>query len=160
MLPILGIALNGTSSVLYGSVPVLVEPEKRTRALRSSSTPAPSVPAQLAPILYGFIGDTDPADAAASSSLAGLVVLLDRSPLCCGRLLAQPQSPSTVWTSVSAATRRRISPQDARTKRNRPHPAACSSTARSSSAKPPSDPIRTSSGAPLAIDEQRRHRVA
>ena len=31
MLPVIGIMLNGTSSVLYGSVPELVEPAKRTR---------------------------------------------------------------------------------------------------------------------------------
>src|SRR4029079_19443133 len=31
MLPIIGIMLNGTSSVLYGSVPDLVDPAKRTR---------------------------------------------------------------------------------------------------------------------------------
>ena len=32
LLPLLGIGLNGTSSVLYGSVPVLVTPERRARA--------------------------------------------------------------------------------------------------------------------------------
>src|SRR6185437_17052411 len=32
LLPLVGIALNGTSSVLYGSVPDLVEPERRARA--------------------------------------------------------------------------------------------------------------------------------
>ena len=32
LLPVIGIALNGTSSVLYGSVPDLVAPERRTRA--------------------------------------------------------------------------------------------------------------------------------
>src|SRR5580765_1619779 len=32
LLPAVGVALNGTSSVLYGSVPDLVAPEKRTRA--------------------------------------------------------------------------------------------------------------------------------
>ena len=33
VLPLIGIALNGTSSVLYGSVPDLVAPDRRTRAL-------------------------------------------------------------------------------------------------------------------------------
>ncbi len=33
LLPVIGIALNGTSSVLYGSVPDLVAPQRRTRAL-------------------------------------------------------------------------------------------------------------------------------
>ncbi len=32
LLPVIGVALNGTSSVLYGSVPLLVTPEERTRA--------------------------------------------------------------------------------------------------------------------------------
>ena len=32
LLPVIGIALNGTSSVLYGSVPELVEPARRARA--------------------------------------------------------------------------------------------------------------------------------
>src|SRR6185369_14688820 len=32
VLPLIGIALNGTSSVLYGSVPDLVAPERRARA--------------------------------------------------------------------------------------------------------------------------------
>jgi MFS family permease len=57
LLPILGIALNGTSSVLYGSVPELVAPEKRTRAFGMFYTGTIGAGA-LAPILYGFIGDT------------------------------------------------------------------------------------------------------
>ena len=44
-LPMLGVALNGTSSVLYGSVPDLVTPE-RTRARLEFSTPARSAPAR------------------------------------------------------------------------------------------------------------------
>ena len=43
LLPVIGIALNGTSSVLYGSVPDLVEPARRS-APSASSTPAPSAP--------------------------------------------------------------------------------------------------------------------
>jgi hypothetical protein len=50
ILPVLGIMLNGTSSVLYGSVPALVASEKRTRAFGQFYT-------AIAPILYGFIGD-------------------------------------------------------------------------------------------------------
>ena len=56
LLPILGIALNGTSSVLYGSVPELVAPEKRTRAFGMFYTGTIGAGA-LAPTLYGFIGD-------------------------------------------------------------------------------------------------------
>jgi FSR family fosmidomycin resistance protein-like MFS transporter len=56
VLPILGIALNGTSSVLYGSVPALVAPEKRTRAFGQFYTGTIGAGA-IAPILYGFISD-------------------------------------------------------------------------------------------------------
>lgn len=56
VLPILGIALNGTSSVLYGSVPALVAPEKRTRAFGQFYTGTIGAGA-IAPILYGLISD-------------------------------------------------------------------------------------------------------
>ncbi|MFZ5690382.1 MAG: MFS transporter [Pseudomonadota bacterium] len=56
ILPVLGIALNGTSSVLYGSVPALVAPETRTRAFGQFYTGTIGAGA-IAPILYGFIGD-------------------------------------------------------------------------------------------------------
>ena len=45
ILPIVGTALNGTSSVLYGSVPDLVA-RTSARAPSASSTPAPSARAQ------------------------------------------------------------------------------------------------------------------
>jgi MFS family permease len=56
ILPVLGIMLNGTSSVLYGSVPALVASEKRTRAFGQFYTGTIGAGA-IAPILYGFIGD-------------------------------------------------------------------------------------------------------
>lgn len=56
ILPILGIVLNGTSSVLYGSVPALVASEMRTRAFGQFYTGTIGAGA-IAPILYGFIGD-------------------------------------------------------------------------------------------------------
>ncbi len=55
-LPIIGIALNGTSSVLYGSVPVLVEPERRTRAFGIYYTGTIGAGA-IAPAIYGLLGD-------------------------------------------------------------------------------------------------------
>ncbi len=55
-LPILGIALNGTSSVLYGSVPDLVDADWRTRAFGIFYTGTIGAGA-VAPVLYGFIGD-------------------------------------------------------------------------------------------------------
>jgi MFS transporter, FSR family, fosmidomycin resistance protein len=54
--PVIGIMLNGTSSVLYGSVPELVEPEKRTRMFGIFYTGTIGSGA-VAPALYGLIGD-------------------------------------------------------------------------------------------------------
>jgi MFS family permease len=56
VLPIIGIALNGTSSVLYGSVPELVDAKKRTRAFSVFYTAAIGSGA-LAPTIYGVLGD-------------------------------------------------------------------------------------------------------
>ena len=56
VLPIIGIMLNGTSSVLYGSVPELVEPEKRTRMFGIFYTGTIGSGA-VAPALYGLVGD-------------------------------------------------------------------------------------------------------
>ena len=56
LLPAIGIALNGTSSVLYGSVPLLVAPAARTRAFSIFYTLGIGSGA-VAPILYGLIGD-------------------------------------------------------------------------------------------------------
>jgi MFS family permease len=57
LLPLIGIALNGTSSVLYGSVPALVAPEWRTRALSIFYTGTIGSGA-IAPTLYGLVGDS------------------------------------------------------------------------------------------------------
>jgi len=56
LLPLIGVALNGTSSVLYGSVPDLVAPERRARAFSIFYTGAIGAGA-TAPILYGAVGD-------------------------------------------------------------------------------------------------------
>jgi MFS transporter, FSR family, fosmidomycin resistance protein len=56
LLPLLGVALNGTSSVLYGSVPDLVTPERRARAFSIFYTGAIGSGA-IAPTLYGIVGD-------------------------------------------------------------------------------------------------------
>ena len=57
ILPIIGTALNGTSSVLYGSVPDLVAPDKRTRAFGIFYTGTIGAGA-IAPAIYGVAGDT------------------------------------------------------------------------------------------------------
>jgi MFS family permease len=56
LLPLIGVALNGTSSVLYGSVPVLVAPERRARAFSIFYTGTIGTGA-TAPMLYGLLGD-------------------------------------------------------------------------------------------------------
>jgi len=56
LLPPIGFALNGTSSVLYGSVPDFVTPERRQRAFGIFYTGTIGAGA-LSPVLYGFVGD-------------------------------------------------------------------------------------------------------
>jgi FSR family fosmidomycin resistance protein-like MFS transporter len=56
VLPLIGVALNGTSSVLYGTVPELVSPERRQRAFSIFYTGGVGAGA-LAPVLYGMLGD-------------------------------------------------------------------------------------------------------
>jgi FSR family fosmidomycin resistance protein-like MFS transporter len=56
LLPLIGVALNGTSSVLYGSVPDLVAPERRARAFSIFYTGSIGAGA-LAPALFGIVGD-------------------------------------------------------------------------------------------------------
>jgi len=56
LLPVIGVMLNGTSSVLYGSVPELVEPAKRARAFGIFYTGTIGAGA-IAPALYGLVGD-------------------------------------------------------------------------------------------------------
>ena len=56
LLPFIGIVLNGTSSVLYGSVPELVAPERRARAFGVFYTATIGAGAS-APVIYGLIGD-------------------------------------------------------------------------------------------------------
>ena len=56
LLPVVGIALNGTSSVLYGSVPALVEPQRRQRAFGIFYTGTIGAGA-ISPAIYGVLGD-------------------------------------------------------------------------------------------------------
>jgi FSR family fosmidomycin resistance protein-like MFS transporter len=56
LLPVVGVALNGTSSVLYGSVPELVEPGKRQRAFSIFYTGTIGAGA-VSPAIYGLLGD-------------------------------------------------------------------------------------------------------
>ena len=93
ILPLLGIALNGTSSVLYGSVPELVEPERRTRAFGVFYTGTIGAGA-IAPIIYGFAGDAFGLTAALIM-VAAIVVLTLPLALLLRPAFNQRQSPSS-----------------------------------------------------------------
>jgi MFS family permease len=56
LLPLLGIALNGVTTVIYGSVPAHVAPERRTHALSVFYTVTIGS-AALAPPVIGLVGD-------------------------------------------------------------------------------------------------------
>ena len=56
LLPAIGLMLNGTSSVLYGTVPEFVSPEKRTHAFAVFYTGG-SVAGATGPLLFGLLGD-------------------------------------------------------------------------------------------------------
>jgi predicted MFS family arabinose efflux permease len=74
----LGIALNGTSSVLYGTVADLVMPERRSRAYGLYYTLSIGSSA-LAPAAYGLVSDA--AGVGATLTIVGLLVLVT-IPLC------------------------------------------------------------------------------
>ena len=56
VLPLIGVALNGTSSIIYGTVPELVAPERRQRAFSIFYTGGVGAGA-LSPVLYGLMSD-------------------------------------------------------------------------------------------------------
>src|SRR5882757_2835354 len=56
VLPLVGLMLNGTSSVLYGTIPEFVSPERRTHAFAVFYTGG-SVAGALGPFLFGLLGD-------------------------------------------------------------------------------------------------------
>ncbi len=56
LVPVLGVVLNGTSSVLYGTVPELVTPRGRSRSYALYYTVVMATGA-IAPFLYGLVSD-------------------------------------------------------------------------------------------------------
>ena len=78
ILPVMGVALNGTSSVLYGTVADLVTAERRSRAygLYYTTTIATSA---LAPSVYGLVSD---AAGVATTLVLVAVMVLVTIPLC------------------------------------------------------------------------------
>jgi MFS family permease len=73
ILPVLGMALNGTSSVLYGTVGDLVESDRQSRAFGLFYTVG-SVCGVAAPLAYGTLGDWIGIETAVAIG-AGLVLL-------------------------------------------------------------------------------------
>ncbi len=56
LLPVVGVMLNGTSSVLYGTIPEFVTPDRRTRAFAIFYTGG-SAASAIGPLVFGLIGD-------------------------------------------------------------------------------------------------------
>ena len=72
-LPLFGLALNGTSTVLYGTVAELAEPERHSRAFGLFYTLTTGASA-VAPAVYGVISDF--AGVPATLSIAAVIVLI------------------------------------------------------------------------------------
>jgi FSR family fosmidomycin resistance protein-like MFS transporter len=75
LLPLLGIMLNGTSSVLYGTVPELTPPHRTERAFALFYTGTIGSGA-VSPVLYGALGDVAGASwATATTAVAALATV-------------------------------------------------------------------------------------
>jgi FSR family fosmidomycin resistance protein-like MFS transporter len=75
ILPVLGVMLNGTSSVLYGTVPELAPGGRTERAFAIFYTGTVGAGA-ISPILFGVLGDAAGAHAAVlATALTALAIL-------------------------------------------------------------------------------------
>ncbi len=92
LLPVIGVALNGTSSVLYGNVAELVTPERRARVFGLIYTLG-SAAAVIAPVLYGIMSDR--VGVPLTLATVGIVVLVT-VPL--ARLLPRTAQAQTMTT--------------------------------------------------------------
>jgi MFS family permease len=74
LLPLLGVMLNGTSSVLYGTVPELTPSHMTERAFALFYTGTIGAGA-IAPVLYGVLGDSQgPAIATAATAATAVLI--------------------------------------------------------------------------------------
>ena len=74
VLPLLGVMLNGTSSVLYGTVPELTPPDRTERAFALFYTGTIGSGA-IAPVLYGLLGDSlGPTMATVATAVTALAI--------------------------------------------------------------------------------------
>ena len=94
LLPIVGIALNGTSSVLYGTVPELVSAERRETAFGIFYTCTIGAGA-LAPIVYGLFGDAMGLTTATAVIAAVILLTLPLAWLLNPLLAAKPEAAAT-----------------------------------------------------------------
>lgn len=75
VLPVLGVMLNGTSSVLYGTVPELTSAERIERAFSWFYTGTIGSGA-IAPVLFGLLGDmTSPVEATLATAATALTTI-------------------------------------------------------------------------------------
>jgi FSR family fosmidomycin resistance protein-like MFS transporter len=75
LLPLLGVMLNGTSSVLYGTVPELAPPHRAERAFAVFYTGTIGSGA-ISPVLYGILGDAfGPIIATAATAVTALAII-------------------------------------------------------------------------------------
>jgi len=75
LLPLLGVMLNGTSSVLYGTVPDLTPPHRTERAFAVFYTGTIGAGA-VAPIAYGVLGDSIGANGATIATAVTAMLIL------------------------------------------------------------------------------------
>ena len=94
LLPIVGLALNGTSSVLYGTVPELVSPERRETAFGIFYTCTIGAGA-LAPVVYGLFGDAMGLTTATAVIAAVILLTLPLAWLLNPLLAAEPLAAAT-----------------------------------------------------------------
>ncbi len=88
VLPVLGVMLNGTSSVLYGTVPELAPPDRTERAFAIFYTGTIGSGA-LSPILYGLFGDVAGAHWATAATAITAVAILPLAVILAPRLSAR-----------------------------------------------------------------------
>jgi MFS transporter, FSR family, fosmidomycin resistance protein len=89
VLPLLGVMLNGTSSVLYGTVPELAPAHRTERAFAVFYTGTIGSGA-VSPVLYGLLGDTVGIAWATAATAAAALATFPLAVALAPRLAAQP----------------------------------------------------------------------
>jgi MFS transporter, FSR family, fosmidomycin resistance protein len=89
VLPLLGVMLNGTSSVLYGTVPELAPPDRTEHAFALFYTGTIGSGA-IAPMLFGILGDSAGIDWATAATAAAAMLTIPLASLLAPRLQPEP----------------------------------------------------------------------